>query len=206
LYLCCLIAVPLSPASLGSSATRKAVGTRALCSDIGSFRERTSRSRLQREDELNLHGRGPRPKQIRGLGVVPRTGFVRNSEGELFTTFGTFHQTNDGSHTEKFAYFASVKGNRAATMGWKARVKISCMIACGVSEAWRHSFTIVMQITNSGSSQALRRDATGRRTHKKCSGPLTRRSRRWQRSLSPQSQRAVILSCGGKPFVGVFRF
>jgi outer membrane receptor protein involved in Fe transport len=49
--------------------------------------------------------------------VVPRTGFERNSEGELFTTFGTFHQTNDqinfGSHTEKFAYFASVNGNRS---------------------------------------------------------------------------------------------
>jgi hypothetical protein len=27
--------------------------------------------------------------------VVPRTGFERNNEGELFTTFGTFHQTND---------------------------------------------------------------------------------------------------------------
>src|SRR5258708_4422853 len=49
--------------------------------------------------------------------VVPRTGFERNHEGELFTTFGTFHQTNDqlnfGSHTEKFAYFASVNGNRS---------------------------------------------------------------------------------------------
>ena len=49
--------------------------------------------------------------------VVPRTGFERNNEAELFTTFGTFHQTNDqvnfGSHTEKFAYFASVNGNRS---------------------------------------------------------------------------------------------
>ena len=49
--------------------------------------------------------------------VVPRTGFERNNEGELFSTFGTFHQTNDqinfGSHTEKFAYFASVNGNRS---------------------------------------------------------------------------------------------
>jgi hypothetical protein len=49
--------------------------------------------------------------------VVPRTGFERMSEGELVTTFGTFHQTNDqvnfGSHTEKFAYFASVNGNRS---------------------------------------------------------------------------------------------
>ena len=49
--------------------------------------------------------------------VVPRTGFERNNEGELFTTFGTFHQTNDqinfGSHTGKFAYFGSVNGNRS---------------------------------------------------------------------------------------------
>ena len=49
--------------------------------------------------------------------VVPRSGFERNSEGELFTTIGTFGQTNDqlnfGSHTEKFAYFASVNGNRS---------------------------------------------------------------------------------------------
>jgi outer membrane receptor protein involved in Fe transport len=49
--------------------------------------------------------------------VVPRTGFERNNEGEFFTTFGTFHQTNDqvnfGSHTEKFAYFASINGNRS---------------------------------------------------------------------------------------------
>jgi outer membrane receptor for ferrienterochelin and colicin len=49
--------------------------------------------------------------------VIPRSGFERNNEGELTTTFGTFHQTNDqinyGSHTEKFAYFASVNGNRS---------------------------------------------------------------------------------------------
>ena len=49
--------------------------------------------------------------------VAPRTGFERNSEGELSTTLGTFYQTNDqlnfGSHTEKFAYFASVNGNRS---------------------------------------------------------------------------------------------
>jgi outer membrane receptor protein involved in Fe transport len=49
--------------------------------------------------------------------VVPRTGFERNNEGEFYSTFGTFHQTNDqlnfGTHTEKFAYFASVNGNRS---------------------------------------------------------------------------------------------
>jgi len=49
--------------------------------------------------------------------VIPRTGFERNNEGELYTTFGTFHQTNNqvnaGSHTEKFAYYASLNGNRS---------------------------------------------------------------------------------------------
>jgi hypothetical protein len=49
--------------------------------------------------------------------VVPRTGFERNKEAELNTTFGTFNQTNDqvnfGSHTEKFAYYGSVNGNRS---------------------------------------------------------------------------------------------
>jgi outer membrane receptor protein involved in Fe transport len=49
--------------------------------------------------------------------VVPRTGFERDNEGELFTTFGGFHQTNDrvdfGGHTEKLAYYASVDGSRS---------------------------------------------------------------------------------------------
>ena len=49
--------------------------------------------------------------------VVPRTGFERNNEAELNTTYGSFRQTNDqvsfGSHTEKFAYFGSVNGNRS---------------------------------------------------------------------------------------------
>ena len=49
--------------------------------------------------------------------VVPRTGFERNNEAEVVATYGTFGQTNDqlsfGSHTEKFAYFASINGNRS---------------------------------------------------------------------------------------------
>ncbi len=49
--------------------------------------------------------------------VIPRTGFEGTNQGEFFSTFGTFHQTNDqinfGSHTEKFAYFASFSGNRS---------------------------------------------------------------------------------------------
>jgi TonB dependent receptor/Carboxypeptidase regulatory-like domain/TonB-dependent Receptor Plug Domain len=49
--------------------------------------------------------------------VVPRTGFERNREAELVLSAGNFHQTNDqfsiGSHTDRFAYYASVNGNRS---------------------------------------------------------------------------------------------
>jgi hypothetical protein len=49
--------------------------------------------------------------------VVPRTGFERNREAELVLSTGNFYQTNDqvsfGSHTERFAYYASVNGNRS---------------------------------------------------------------------------------------------
>ena len=49
--------------------------------------------------------------------VVPRTGFERNNEAELILTAGNFYQTDDelsfGSHTERFAYYASVNANRS---------------------------------------------------------------------------------------------
>jgi outer membrane receptor for ferrienterochelin and colicin len=49
--------------------------------------------------------------------VVPRTGFESNREMEINSTFGSFYQTNNqvniGDHTERFAYFASVDGNRS---------------------------------------------------------------------------------------------
>lgn len=49
--------------------------------------------------------------------VVPRSGFERNREAELVLSGGNFLQTNDqlnfGDHTEKFAYYASVSGNRS---------------------------------------------------------------------------------------------
>src|SRR5579864_4589000 len=48
--------------------------------------------------------------------VIPRTGFERSNEAEIVVGFGSFFQTNDqlsfGSHTERFAYYASVNGNR----------------------------------------------------------------------------------------------
>jgi hypothetical protein len=49
--------------------------------------------------------------------VVPRTGFERDHEAELVLSAGSFLQTNDqlnfGDHTEKFAYYASLTGNRS---------------------------------------------------------------------------------------------
>jgi hypothetical protein len=49
--------------------------------------------------------------------VVPRTGFERDDEAELIASAGNYGQTNDylsvGSHTERFAYYASVNGNRS---------------------------------------------------------------------------------------------
>src|ERR1700676_4745501 len=49
--------------------------------------------------------------------IVPRSGFDRNNQAELVLSAGNFHQTNDqlsfGSHTERFAYYASVNGNRS---------------------------------------------------------------------------------------------
>jgi len=49
--------------------------------------------------------------------VVPRTGFERNNLAELTVTAGSFYQTDDalsfGSHTDRFAYYASLNGNRS---------------------------------------------------------------------------------------------
>jgi len=48
--------------------------------------------------------------------VSPRTGFERNNEAELVLSAGNFYQTDDqlnfGGHTNRFAYYASVNGNR----------------------------------------------------------------------------------------------
>jgi outer membrane receptor protein involved in Fe transport len=49
--------------------------------------------------------------------VVTRSGFERDNGGELIVSYGSFHQTDDqisfGSHTQRFAYYASLSGNRA---------------------------------------------------------------------------------------------
>jgi hypothetical protein len=49
--------------------------------------------------------------------VVPRTGFERNNQAELALTAGSYYQADAdlsfGSHTQRFAYYASVNGNRS---------------------------------------------------------------------------------------------
>jgi outer membrane receptor protein involved in Fe transport len=48
--------------------------------------------------------------------AAPRTGFERNNEAELILSAGNFYQTDDqlnfGGHTNRFAYYASLNGNR----------------------------------------------------------------------------------------------
>jgi hypothetical protein len=49
--------------------------------------------------------------------IAPRTGFERDRQCDLVLSFGNFYQTNDqlscGSHTERFAYYVSLDGNRS---------------------------------------------------------------------------------------------
>jgi hypothetical protein len=49
--------------------------------------------------------------------IVPRSGFERDHEAELVTSFGNWYQTNDqlnfGGHTKRLAYYASINANRS---------------------------------------------------------------------------------------------
>lgn len=49
--------------------------------------------------------------------IVPRTGFERNRQAEVVFSAGNFYQTNDalsfGDHTQRFAYYVSLNGNRS---------------------------------------------------------------------------------------------
>ena len=48
--------------------------------------------------------------------VVTRSGFERNRQGELVTSYGSYNNTNDqisfGDHRQRFAYYGSLSGNR----------------------------------------------------------------------------------------------
>jgi len=50
--------------------------------------------------------------------VVPRTGFERDKECDLVITAGNFYQTDDqmscGAHTQRFAWYGSLNGNRSS--------------------------------------------------------------------------------------------
>jgi hypothetical protein len=49
--------------------------------------------------------------------IVPRNGFERDKECDLVISGGNFYQTNDqiscGGHTQRFAYYVSLNGNRS---------------------------------------------------------------------------------------------
>ena len=49
--------------------------------------------------------------------ILPKSGFDMNNEATLVTTFGSFDQTDDqlslGGHSQRFAYYASLNGNRS---------------------------------------------------------------------------------------------
>lgn len=49
--------------------------------------------------------------------LAMRNGFERDREAELITSYGNYNQTDDllsfGDHSEKFAYYASISGNRS---------------------------------------------------------------------------------------------
>jgi outer membrane receptor protein involved in Fe transport len=49
--------------------------------------------------------------------VITPSGFERNNDAELVTSYGNFQTTDDqlnlGGHTERFAYYASLDGNRS---------------------------------------------------------------------------------------------
>ncbi len=49
--------------------------------------------------------------------VAPRSGFERNRMAELVAGYGSYHQTDDqlsfGDHTNRFAYYVSLSGNRS---------------------------------------------------------------------------------------------
>jgi len=70
------------------------------------------------EVQINRGGYGAQSgdRTFGQVNVLTRSGFEFNNDGDLTVTYGGYNQTNDqlgfGGHTEKFAYYASVSGNR----------------------------------------------------------------------------------------------
>ena len=69
------------------------------------------------EVERGAYGADAGDRTYGVFNVVPRTGFERDNQAEVVASGGSYGQTNDyvsaGSHTERFAYYASVNGNRS---------------------------------------------------------------------------------------------
>jgi len=70
------------------------------------------------EVQINRGGYGAQSgdRTFAQVNILTRSGFEMGNEGDLTVSYGSYHQTNNqfgfGSHGEKFAYYASVIGNR----------------------------------------------------------------------------------------------
>jgi len=70
------------------------------------------------EVQINRGGYGAQAgdRTFGQVNVLTRSGFEFNNDADLTLTYGSYNQSNDqlgfGGHTQKFAYYASVSGNR----------------------------------------------------------------------------------------------
>ena len=70
------------------------------------------------EVQINRGGYGAQSgdRTFAQVNIFTRSGFEFNNDGDLTLTYGSFHQTNDqlsfGGHSNTFAYYTSVSGNR----------------------------------------------------------------------------------------------
>jgi len=94
--------------------------------------------------------------------VITRNGFESNNQGELVLSYGSFHSTDDqlsfGSHTQRFAYYASVDGNRSD-------LGLETPVAKGLHDAENGLGGFASLIFNSTPSDQLRLVTSVRRDH-----------------------------------------
>jgi len=71
----------------------------------------------QLEAERGGYGAGQGDRTYGVFNVVPRTGFEQNDQADVVASGGTYGMANGylsvGSHSDRFAYYASVNGNRS---------------------------------------------------------------------------------------------
>ena len=94
--------------------------------------------------------------------ILPKSGFDMNDEGELVTTIGSYYQTDDqlsfGGHSPRFAYYASLNGNRT-NLGLETPIP---QVVHDAANGYG-GFTSLMY--NAGSSDQLRFDGQLRRDY-----------------------------------------